>query len=230
MLLTRSLLLFLLLTTLLLATEADARRRRRLKRQHDQGDEDDLRSARRARRRQHQRRRRGKGGSSDQQNPNVTLYTPVRHHDPSMEGIPVGEALSSQRCPPPVKPFFSELCIASACLHHHHCPPSTSCCFNGCVHTCLSQISSPPVIDWLEDTSAILPILEESAPPELPIRYEEADLVFAEGGGEAVHLPGGCTISGTQYSQLQDFMKAPSIDSCMCSQGEVVCAVKVFKS
>ncbi|XP_066981731.1 uncharacterized protein [Macrobrachium rosenbergii] len=86
------------------------------------------------------------------------------------------------------------------------------------------------LIDWLEDSSALVPMLEESAPPSLPIRYEDTNLAFAEGGGEAVHLPGGCTISGTQYSQLQDFMKAPSIEDCKCSEGEVVCAIKVFKS
>ncbi|KAK7078117.1 WAP four-disulfide core domain protein 1, partial [Halocaridina rubra] len=147
-----------------------------------------------------------------------------------MEGIPVGEALGELKCPPPVTPFYSELCAAPACLHHNHCPPTTACCFNGCVHTCLSQVDDPAVIDWLEDTSVILPILEESAPPKLPIRYEETNLQFAEGGGEAVNLPGGCTISGMQYTQLQDFMKAPSIDDCRCSQGEVVCAIKVFKS
>lgn len=229
MLLSRSVVLFLLLSVILLASEADARRRRRLKRQHDHGgDLDDDHEPRRARRR-HLRRRRGRGSGTL---PNSTLYTPVRHHDPeAMEGIPVGEAAVAQpRCPPPITPFFSELCAASACLHHHHCPPSTSCCFNGCVHTCLSQVVSPPVIDWLEDSSALVPMLEESAPPSLPIRYEDTNLAFAEGGGEAVHLPGGCTISGTQYSQLQDFMKAPSIEDCKCSEGEVVCAIKVFKS
>ncbi|XP_063614909.1 uncharacterized protein LOC134787998 [Penaeus indicus] len=98
------------------------------------------------------------------------------------------------------------------------------------------------VIDWLEDTGSLLPILEESAPPALPIRYDDegggggggggigGGGAWAEGGAETVHLPGGCTISDAQYSQLQDFMKTPSIENCMCNKGEVVCAVKLFKT
>lgn len=79
----------------------------------------------------------------------------------------------------------------------------------------------------------LLPILDNGAPPELPelpVRYEELSTTYAEGREEDVHLPGGCTITGSQYSQLQDFMKAPSIENCMCELGEVVCAVKMFKS
>lgn len=44
----------------------------------------------------------------------------------------------------------------------------------------------------------------------MPQRFE--DPAFAEGREEVVHLPGGCTISGKQYAELQTFMEAPSID------------------
>lgn len=220
----------LLMLLTLLASEADARRRRRrFKRQHSHRDTDVD-----GRRREH-RRRRGREGAT-------TLPTPVRHSEALVEGIPVGTAASvvsgtapesgsvaaGSQCPPPVTPFHRDLCGATACLHHHQCPHGRLCCFNGCIHTCLVKLESPPVIDWLEDTSDVLPILDESAPPVLPVRYE--DLSFVEGREEAVHLPGGCTISGTQYSQLQNFMKAPSIENCMCERGEVVCAVKMFHS
>lgn len=211
MLLTRDLPLVLLLVVLLLAASAaDAGRKRRPKRQHDRA----------AASRRERWRRRGREG--------VRHDAPVRHTEIENEGIPVGEAAAAPRCPPPVLHVSRDLCSASACLHHHQCAQGRACCFNGCIHTCLIQVDSPPVIDWLVDTSALLPILDESAPPELPVRYE--DLSFAEGREEAVHLPGGCTISGTQYSQLQNFMKAPSIENCKCDQGEVVCAVKMFQS
>lgn len=83
------------------------------------------------------------------------------------------------------------------------------------------------MIDWLEDTGSLLPILEESAPPALPIRYDDegggggGGGAWAEGGAETVHLPGGCTISDAQYSQLKDFMKTPSIENWW-----VACAAK----
>ncbi|XP_042216498.1 uncharacterized protein LOC121862343 [Homarus americanus] len=207
--------LLLLLVLMVMVPQADARRRSVLKRQNDHGHDHHRHDTRRELRLRRRRIR------------HATLPTPVRHTE-SSEGIPVGEAVDDPQCPPPMKPFEREMCSAPACLHHHQCSQGRACCFNGCLHTCLLQVDSPPVIDWLEDTGSILPILEESAPPKLPVRYE--DLSFAEGRGEAVHLPGGCTISGSQYSQLQNFMKAPSIENCMCNQGEVVCAVKMFKS
>nr|XP_045613291.1 uncharacterized protein LOC123767582 [Procambarus clarkii] len=157
-----------------------------------------------------------------------TLPTPVTVREEPEEGIPVGEALAAlSQCPPPIQPFHQDLCGVPACLHHYQCPQSRLCCFNGCVRTCLLGVESPPVIDWVEDTSAVLPILEESGPPELPVRYE--DLSYAEGREEEVHLPGGCTISASQFSQLQIFMNTPRIENCTCEQGEVVCAVNMLQ-
>lgn len=231
-----------------LALEADAGRRRRLKRQHRSHDHED--HLRRARRRE-QRRARWRAQVEEAQeappgsaNASAVPATPIRHHAPGSEGIRVGEAADAPTCPPPATPFMPELCSAPACLHHQQCQQERggkewelACCFNGCVHTCLPPVGSPPVIDWLEDTGSLLPILEESAPPALPIRYDDeggggggGGGAWAEGGAETVHLPGGCTISDAQYSQLKDFMKTPSIENCMCSKGEVVCAVKLFKT
>lgn len=156
----------------------------------------------------------------------LPVPVPVRHEDHAAQGggVHVGSADPSQ-CPPPM-PFEPELCGAPACLQHHRCPTGRACCFNGCVHTCLLAVESPPVIDWIQDTSAHNPILEPR--PRLPVRYE--DPAFAEGREEMVHLPGGCTLSGKQYAELQTFMEAPSIEKCMCEKGEVVCSVKMFKS
>ncbi|XP_047500326.1 uncharacterized protein LOC125046578 [Penaeus chinensis] len=246
MFVTRGLPVILVLVLLAsLALEADAGRRRRLKRQHRSHDHED--NLRRARRRE-QRRARWRAQAEEAQegpasaNASAIPATPIRHHAPGSEGIRVGEAVDSPTCPPPATPFLPELCSAPACLHHQQCQQEhgkkewdLACCFNGCVHTCLPPVGSPPVIDWLEDTGSLLPILEESAPPALPIRYEDeggggGGGAWAEGGAETVHLPGGCTISDAQYSQLQDFMKTPSIENCMCNKGEVVCAVKLFKT
>lgn len=156
----------------------------------------------------------------------VPVPVPIRHEDPAGEGVPVGRAATPE-CPPP-PPFSRELCSAPACLHHHRCPTGRACCFNGCVHTCLFAVESPPVIDWMEDTSSHLPVIDEAARPWVPQRFD--DPAFAEGREEVVHLPGGCTISGKQYAELQTFMEAPSIDKCMCEKGEVVCSIKMFKS
>lgn len=155
----------------------------------------------------------------------LPLPVPVRHEEPT-GGVPVGAASSSQ-CPP-ARAFSRELCGAPACLNNRRCPTGRACCFNGCVHTCLLAVPSPPVIDWFEDTSSHLPVLDESSHSGLPVRYE--DPAFAEGREEMVHLPGGCTISGKQYAELQTFMEAPSIEKCMCEKGEVVCSVKMFQS
>ncbi|XP_063879375.1 uncharacterized protein LOC135110691 [Scylla paramamosain] len=157
----------------------------------------------------------------------LPVPVPVRHEDPVAVGggVQVGSADPSQ-CPPSM-PFAPELCVAPACLQHHRCPTGRACCFNGCVHTCLLAVESPPVIDWIQDTSSNNPISEESQ-PGLPVRYE--DPAFAEGREEMVHLPGGCTLSGKQYAELQTFMESPSIEKCMCEKGEVVCSVKMFKS
>lgn len=54
----------------------------------------------------------------------------------------------------------------------------------------------------------------------MPQRFE--DPAFAEGREEVVHLPGGCTISGKQYAELQTFMEAPSIDKWWVLSGERV--------
>ncbi|KAG0723314.1 WAP four-disulfide core domain protein 1 [Chionoecetes opilio] len=156
----------------------------------------------------------------------LPLPVPVRHEDPEGGGVPVGKAVASQ-CPP-ARTFSRDLCGAPACLHNHRCPTGRACCFNGCVHTCLLKVDSPPVIDWLEDTSSHLPVLDENAQHFQPVRYE--DPAYAEAREEMVQLPGGCTLSGKQYAELQSFMEAPSIDKCMCEKGEVVCSVKMFLS
>ncbi|XP_063594254.1 uncharacterized protein LOC134771222 [Penaeus indicus] len=139
-----------------LALEADAGRRRRLKRQHRSHDHED--NLRRARRRE-QRRARWRAQAEEEQqegpasanNASAIPATPIRHHAPDSEGIRVGEAVDSPTCPPPATPFMPELCSAPACLHHQQCQREhgrkewdLACCFNGCVHTCLPPVGSPP--------------------------------------------------------------------------------------
>ncbi|XP_042872563.1 uncharacterized protein LOC122253493 [Penaeus japonicus] len=171
MLFPRGLPLFLVLVLIAsLALEAEGGRRRRLKRQHRSHDhEDDLRRARRREQRRARWRAVAEEGGSASVNASAIPATPIRHRAPGSEGIRVGEAVDSPTCPPPATPFVPELCSAPACLHHQQCQQEQgdgqgkggdlACCFNGCVHTCLPPVGSPPVIDWLEDTDSLLPIL-----------------------------------------------------------------------
>ncbi|CAL4108831.1 unnamed protein product [Meganyctiphanes norvegica] len=164
------------------------------------------------------------------------LDSPIRHEDPvSSLGIKVGSPSEEEtvECPPPGVPVTPSLCGAPACLTHRHCrDPDTACCFNGCVHTCLRPLDAPAVIDWLEDTSLLLPMLDEAPGiPRFPMRYEgSSSIAYAQGGGEAVHLLGGCTITSHQYDQLKNFMTRTTIQDCSCTDGEVVCAVKPYKA
>lgn len=52
-------------------------------------------------------------------------------------------------CPPPSKMDPSSGCQATTCKSDQECGrPSRKCCYNGCVYTCLTPITSPSYVDW----------------------------------------------------------------------------------
>ncbi|CAL4065427.1 unnamed protein product [Meganyctiphanes norvegica] len=187
------------------------------------------------------RSRGGSGEDTDQKSqakrlPDLLDMHPIRHHDPEASvGIRVGNPLEAPDCPPPVEPVTPKLCRAPACISHTDCR-DMACCYNGCVHTCLKPLQKPAAIDWVEDTGSLRPLQldedEVALPQRFPIRFDSADsLMFAEGGGEAIHMPGGCTVSSQKYSELEDFKKtrSNSISGCICRGSEIVCELKPFK-
>ncbi|XP_042910389.1 WAP four-disulfide core domain protein 1 isoform X2 [Parasteatoda tepidariorum] len=85
-------------------------------------------------------------------------------------------------CPAPNFPAMEEDCKVSICHKHADCASrNQSCCFNGCIFTCVDKISPPPVIDW------------DNEPDAPPLRKEgEAVLRCTTSPRPAPSEPVGC--------------------------------------
>ncbi|XP_035218476.1 WAP four-disulfide core domain protein 1-like [Stegodyphus dumicola] len=52
-------------------------------------------------------------------------------------------------CPAPKLPLEENDCKLTTCRTDDDCQSTNkSCCFNGCIFTCVTKMSPPPVIDW----------------------------------------------------------------------------------
>lgn len=59
---------------------------------------------------------------------------------------------SMRACPAPKFPIEGNDCSLPTCHEDKDClSKNQSCCFNGCIFTCIERISPPPVIDWEEE-------------------------------------------------------------------------------
>ncbi|KAF8767526.1 WAP four-disulfide core domain protein 1 like protein [Argiope bruennichi] len=58
-------------------------------------------------------------------------------------------------CPAPRLPLLDEDCKLPTCKNNEDCPSKNqSCCFNGCIFTCVESLTPPPVIDWDNEVEA----------------------------------------------------------------------------
>lgn len=89
---------------------------------------------------------------------------------------------SFRDCPAPSFPLLDEDCKLTTCNKDSDCSSrNQSCCFNGCIFTCVDKIAPPPVIDW------------DNEPETPPLRKEgEAVLRCTTSPRPAPSEPVGC--------------------------------------
>ncbi|GFU46945.1 WAP domain-containing protein [Nephila pilipes] len=89
---------------------------------------------------------------------------------------------SFRSCPAPRLPLLEDDCKLPTCKNDEDCSSKNqSCCFNGCIFTCVERLSPPPVIDWDNEVEAYL--LDEKEKQELEyIQTSQTDLSLFEDG------------------------------------------------
>ncbi|ODN00735.1 WAP four-disulfide core domain protein 1 [Orchesella cincta] len=109
-------------------------------------------------------------------------------------------------------PKFNGDCAAYICDSDNNCGGDKICCFNGCVQTCvadMSAVSSPPIaIDWL---------------PEETLKKLEYSY---SGTNRVITIPGGCRVTQQQQRNLDLFLKYGHVTKCLCKKEDVVCYVR----
>ncbi|OXA57010.1 WAP four-disulfide core domain protein 1 [Folsomia candida] len=126
-------------------------------------------------------------------------------------------------------------CLAKTCRSNADCELvsnwSTSsmqqdrvCCFNGCVSTCLPKMYPPKAFDWVDEIE--LPIQKSNSNAG---KLKSLSILSASedySSMDTIVLPGGCVITAFQLQELQMFRKHGHVDTCTCTDAEVVCQVK----
>ncbi|KAJ9585534.1 hypothetical protein L9F63_002651 [Diploptera punctata] len=156
----------------------------------------------------------------------------------SVVNLQEDDQIAGWLCPPPSDPETDPvLCDEPQCLDDADCIAETmstednetiaerSCCYNGCVNTCIKRLEPPIEIDWLEEfrQNEDFNLLDEEKSEDIepvPIRHHNKLIPQA-----LTKLPGGCVLTVRQYEELESFRKHSHVEKCFCDKGGVSCEV-----
>ncbi|KAK2727146.1 uncharacterized protein LOC136025174 [Artemia franciscana] len=116
----------------------------------------------------------------------------------------------------------SKFCEQKPCRFQADCTGNLSCCYNGCIFTCLEP--TPRIaVDWISEDETIW---GDVTLRELEVDYWDNEHELRSGPDNQIQLEGGCLLTSEQYLAMEQFKQKNTVVDCFCDESAVKCKIR----